>query len=90
MPRVMLNDVKHLAKCPGEVRTNERNVTCHNFSVSAAELNGNIKSLREILPVVRMTRNVIWLTTILFFITFNACYASLEDRRRLGNKVRWL
>ena len=50
---VILSAVKDLAKCPGRVRANERNVTCYNFSASAAELNGNIKSQRGFLRVAQ-------------------------------------
>ena len=49
---------KNLAKCPGKVRANERNVTCYNFSASAAELNGYIKSLRGILRCVQDDRDL--------------------------------
>ena len=44
--RVMLNEVKHLAKCPGKVRANERNVNLFtNFSASAAELNDRVTNV---------------------------------------------
>ena len=55
---VMLNNVKHLAGVSGKVRDSERNVTCYNFSASAAELNGNIKSLHEILRFTQDDRTL--------------------------------
>ena len=55
---VMLNNVKHLAGVSGKVRDSERNVTCYNFSASAAELNGNIKPLREILRFTQDDRTL--------------------------------
>ena len=50
---VILSEAKDLAESPAKVRANERNVTCYNFSASAAELNGNTKSQREILRVAQ-------------------------------------